>query len=192
MKTWTEAFTRNTPAFKVLRRHWDKWIEDKDGGRKFMLNDGDVKKSAYSLLKKRSEDDVCAADDEDDEDDEDDHEEFEYDSDPEENTIILSNWDRKRGGRGGRNSYDNSDDDEIGGNGDARDGDDEDGHIPNGDEESEVGNDDVEDSSDDEEETAVPVVEVGRKNNKPKQGQQSQPTNEDRTTSGRRIRGMWS
>jgi len=197
VKTWTEAFTRNTPAFKVLRRHWDKWIEDKDGGRKFMLNDGDVKKSAYSLLKKRSEEDVCAADDEDDEDDKDDHEEFEYDSDPEENTIILSNWDHKRGGRGVRNSYENSDDDEIGGNGDARGGDNEYGHIPNGDEESEVGNDsingraedDVEDSSDDEEETAVPVVEVGRKNNKRKQGQRSQPTNEDRTTSGRRIQG---
>lgn len=95
-----EAFTRNTPAFKVLRRHWEKWIEDKDVGRKFMLNDGDVKKMAYSLLATRSEEDVCAADDDDDEDDNEDHEEFRYDSDPEEN-IILSNWDRRRGGRGG-------------------------------------------------------------------------------------------
>ena len=101
LKTWAAAFTRNTPAFKVLRRHWKKWIEDKDGGRKFMLNDGDVKKTAYSLLKTRSEEDVCAAaDDDDDEVDDEDHEEFQYDSDPEE-TIILSNWDRRRGGRGG-------------------------------------------------------------------------------------------
>lgn len=98
---------------------------------------------------------------------------------------------------GGRNSYDDSDDDEIGGNGNAHDEDDEDSRIPNGDEESEGSNDstngrgedDVEDSSDDEEETVVPVVAVGtRGNNKRTRGQQSQPTNEDRmTTSGRCI-----
>ena len=202
LKTWAAAFTKNTPDFKVLRRHWKKWIEDKDGGRKFMLNDGDVKKTAYSLLKTRSEEDVCAAaDDDDDEVDDEDHEEFQYDSDPEE-TIILSNWDRRRGGRGGRrNSYDDSDDDEIGGNDDAHGEDDDDGRNPNGDEESEgsndaingTGEDDVEDSSDEEEETAMPVVAVGtRGNNKRTRGQQSQPTNEDRTpTSGRRIRGTW-
>ena len=175
------------------------WIEDKDRGRKFMLNDGDVKKSAYSLLKTWGEEDVSVADDED-EDDNEDHKEFEYDSDPEENTIILCKWDRMRGGRRVRNSFDDSDKDEIGSNGDAGGGDDEEGHVPNGDEERSIdndgmnsnGEDDVEDSSDDEEETAVAAVTGGTNNNKRKRsGQQSQPTDDDRRTLLRCNRGTW-
>ena len=163
LNTWKEAFTRNTPAFKILRRHWDKWIKDKDGGRKFMLHDANMKMSAYSLLATRSEEDICEANDND-EDDNDDHAEFEYESDPEENTIILSNWDRKRGGRGVGNSYNDSDDEDSSGDGVAGREEDEDNSGDNGDEDSSINNggmnshgeDDDEESSDDEEENELP------------------------------------
>lgn len=189
LKTWKEAFTRNTQAFKVLRRHWEKWIKDKDGGKKFMLNDGNMKKSAYSLLATRTEEDICEADD-DDNDDNDDHAEFEYESDPEENTIILSNWDRKRGGRGECDNYNDSDDDDIGGDGVACSGNDVDNSNSgdSGDEDSSINNgrmnshdeDDVEESSDDYEGT----------NGKRKRSlQQSQTAGDNTRNNLRRNRG---
>jgi hypothetical protein len=204
MKTWKEAFTTNAPAFKILHRHCDKWIEDKDGGRKFMLNDGNAKKkSAYSLLATRSEGEVlCAASDDDDEDDEDDHEEFDYESDPDENNIILSNWTRKRGGRGVGNGYNDSDDEDIGSDSEAGSGDGEDVGVGNGIRDSIRDNsgmdnhdeDDVEDSDDDDDddEEEGAGMENARNNNKRKRSVQPSVSTEDIRRSSRRVRGTWS
>jgi len=154
MDSWKPAFKRNHHDFKVLCRYWEKWIESKDGGRKFLLSDKHSKKTAYTVLATRTEEMVVAGDDDDDDVDVDDHEDFEYESDPKEDTIILSNWDRKRGGRGAWNNYKDSDDEEDCGGGD-------DGSVGGGsDDESivddDVGNedgheeDDVEESAEDE------------------------------------------
>ena len=61
------------------------------------MPDGHATLTADTLLKMRSEVDVCMAGggDDDDDDDDHDHEEFDYQSD--QDKIILSNWDRKRG-----------------------------------------------------------------------------------------------
>ena len=91
---WTEAFARSNPQYKILREYWDKWIEDGNGGRKYEVGAGHVKKSAHFVLGKR--DPKTVEEDEDEYDD--DHDEFEYESDPEDSGIInLGNWDRKRG-----------------------------------------------------------------------------------------------
>jgi len=91
---WTEAFARSNPQYKILREYWDKWIEERDGGRKYEVGTGHVKKSAHFVLGKRVPNTVEEDEDEYDED----QEEFEYESDPEDSCIInLGNWDRKRG-----------------------------------------------------------------------------------------------
>ena len=147
MDAWKTAFKRNHDDYKVLHKYWDKWIESRDGGRKFLLIDGSTKKTAHSVLATRSEE-LCAADDDSDKE-EDDHEDFDYESDPEENTFILSNWDRKRGGRREWNNRNERDDDDSGdnnedgvGGGSGEDSDDDGG------EEDGQDNDDVEDSDD--------------------------------------------
>ena len=152
MNAWKTAFNMNHDDYKVLHKYWDKWIESRDGGRKFLLVDGNAKKTGHSVLATRSEA-FCAADDGADEE-VDDHEDFDYESDPEENTFILSNWDRKRGGRRERNDRnergdDNSGDDEEDGVGSDSgedsddDGGEEDGHDDDDIEESDDGNDGV-------------------------------------------------
>ena len=134
MDSWKPAFKRNHRDFKVLRWYWEKWIESKDGGRKFSLSEEHSKKTAFTVLAIQTVEMVAAGDDDDDVDD---HKDFEYESDPEENTIILSNWDRKRGGRGARNNYNDSDDKEDCGGGD-------DGSVVGGSDEDSIVDDDVE------------------------------------------------
>jgi hypothetical protein len=153
MDAWKTAFKRNHNDYKVLCKYWDKWIESRDGGRKFLLVDGNAKKTAHSVLATWSEE-LCVADDDADEE-VDDHEDFDYESDPEENTFILSNWDRKRGGRREWNNRNKRDDDDSGdndedgvGGGSGEDSDDdggeEDGHDNDDDiEESDEGDDGV-------------------------------------------------
>ena len=108
MESWKNAFHKNHSDCKTIRKHWDKWIESKDGGRIFMLGDEHTKKTAYKVLATRSEECI-----EEDDDDVDDSEEFEYESDPEENSYILSNWNRKNDGRGPRNNINDSDDEDC-------------------------------------------------------------------------------
>jgi len=105
MNKWKPAFTRGHKDFRTLRRHWDKWIESSDGGRKVALADRDAMKTAYTILRTRSEVDACMPSDDDDDDADVDHdEEFDYESDEDE--IILSNWDgRKSINRARVNNY---------------------------------------------------------------------------------------
>ena len=124
MKKWKPAFTRGKKDFRTLRRHWDKWIESMDGGRKVGLANGDATKTAYSVLRTRSEADACVPSDDEEDDDVDHNEEFDYES--EEDEIILSNW-------GGRKSVDRA---RVNNN-----------NYDSGEEEDESGSDD--DSSDD-------------------------------------------
>jgi len=152
LDAWKTAFKMNHGDFKVLRQYWHKWIASRDGGRKFLLDSGNTKKTAFSVLATRCEEIGVAGDDG--EEEVDDHEDFaEYDSDPEENTTILSNWDRKRGGSRVHNSYNDSDDDECGSGDGGHGGGGSDNYRGGGgsDEESdEDGNkDDVEESGDD-------------------------------------------
>ena len=110
LNKWKPAFTRGHKDFKTLRRHWDKWIESSDGGRKYALANGDATKTAYTVLRTRSEADACMPSDDDDDDD--DNEEFDYGSDEDE--IILSNWDgRKSVNRARVNNNDDHGDDEY-------------------------------------------------------------------------------
>ena len=38
-RAWVEAFTKTNPQYKFLRWYWDKWIKDRNGGRKFEVLD---------------------------------------------------------------------------------------------------------------------------------------------------------
>ena len=70
-----------------------------------LATNGDATKTAYSILRTRSEVDACVSSD--DEDDDDHDEEFDYESDEEE--IILSNWDGRKSfnrARVNNNSFD--------------------------------------------------------------------------------------
>ena len=125
MKAWKPAFKRGHKDFRTLRRYWDKWIESTDGGRKVGLAIGDTTKTAYSVLRTRSEADACVPSDDEDDDDVDHEEEFDYES--EEDEIILSNWDSRKTvnrARLNNNSYDTSeeeDEDESGSDDDSSD-----------------------------------------------------------------------
>ena len=138
MEFWKTAFHKNHRDYKTIRKHWDKWIESMDGGRKFMLGEEHTNKTAYKVLATRSEEFV-----EDDDDDVDDSEEFKYESDPEENTYILSNWNHRNGGRGPMTNINNSDDEDCVDGGDS-DEDNDDGATAKAQDE-----DDVEESDDD-------------------------------------------
>ena len=108
---WQPAFTKNNPQYNILRQYWDKWIED--DGKKIMVGMGWAKKSAHFVLGSRCE--AKAYDMEEDENG--DNEVCEYESDPEDNTIDLGNWDSKREGRMSNNqdNINHSDDDGVNG-----------------------------------------------------------------------------
>ena len=158
---WKSAFKMNHGDFKVLHKYWDKWIASTDGGRKFLLDSGNTKKTAFSVLVTRSEEIGAAGDDG--EEEVDDHEDFaEYDSDPEENTTILSNWDHKRGGSRARNSYNDSNDDECGSGNDGHGGGGNDDYRGGGGSEEES---DEDDNEDDAEESGDEDDDGGRSHN---------------------------
>ena len=90
------AFTKNDPQYVILRTYWNKWIADK--GKKIMVGSTiGVKKSIHSILGTRDVRDInmiqgsTKSDDEVTEDDN----EFEYESDPDYDTIHFSNWNAK-------------------------------------------------------------------------------------------------
>ena len=192
MNKWKPAFTRGHKDFRTLRRHWDKWIESSNGGRKVALANGDTTKTAYTILRTRSEVDACMpSDDDDDDDDVDESEEFNYESDEDE--IILSNWDGRKSINSARvNNYsdDNGDeeydsgsdedssDDDGGGRGENDGGDDESGdyeddgvdvgHGKNDSDGNEMGDDDDgmnNEGMEDEEEESDDEVGRGRRLN---------------------------
>jgi hypothetical protein len=119
MKKWKPAFTRGTKDFKTIRRHWDKWIESSDGGRKVGLANGDATKTAYNVLRTRSEADACVPSDDEEDEDVDHDEEFDYES--EEDEIILSNWGGRKSvnmARVNNNSYDSGEEEDDSGSDD--------------------------------------------------------------------------
>lgn len=119
MKKWKPAFTRGKKDFRTLRRHWDKWIESSDGGRKVGLANGDETKTAYNVLRTRSEADACVPSDDEEDDDVDRDEEFDYES--EEDEIILSNWGGRKSvnrARVNNNNYDSGEEEDESGSDD--------------------------------------------------------------------------
>jgi len=95
LKNWERAFIKTNPQYIILQTYWDKWINDKDKGKKLMVgNYVGMKKSVHSILATREvgEKDKRRGRSARENEDLDEDDEFDYESDPEDGRIDFGNW----------------------------------------------------------------------------------------------------
>ena len=122
LENWKPAFDSKDIQNKILRRHWDRWLETE--GRDMTIElDGIYTKSMYDVLRPREAGEVVRSKNKKRSEPEEDDEDYEYTSDAEENAVDIGGWNQRRsmcddsayvcnGGDGG-NDDDDDDDDEF-------------------------------------------------------------------------------
>lgn len=114
LENWKPAFKPNHIEYKVLRRHWDRWLETEGRDMNIEL-DGIYTKNIYDILRPREEGEVVRTRPKKRSEPEDD-EEYEYTSDAEVHAVDVGGWSQRRSmcddGASVRNGGDDDDDDD--------------------------------------------------------------------------------
>jgi hypothetical protein len=94
LENWKFAFDSNDVQYKILRRHWDRWL--KTEGREMNIElDGMYTKNIYDILRPREAGEVvCARKKKRSEPD--DAKDYEYTSDAEDNAVDIGGWSQRR------------------------------------------------------------------------------------------------
>ena len=112
LENWKPAFKPNHIEYKVLRRHWDRWLETEGRDMNIEL-DGIYTKNIYDILRPREEGEVVRTRPKKRSEPEDD-EEYEYTSDAEVHAVDVGGWSQRRSmcddGASVRNGGDDDDD----------------------------------------------------------------------------------
>jgi hypothetical protein len=122
LENWKPAFTSKDIQNKILRRHWDKWLETE--GRDMSIElDGIKGKTIYDVLRPREAGEVVRTKNKKRSEPEDDDEDYEYTSDAEEHAVDIGGWNQRRSmcddsayvhnGDDGGDDDDDDDDDEF-------------------------------------------------------------------------------
>ena len=94
LENWKFAFNRNDVHYKILHRHWDRWLET--AGRKMSIElDGIETKNIYDILRPREAGEVVRARKKN-RSEPDDAEDYEYTSDAEDNAVDIGGWSQRR------------------------------------------------------------------------------------------------
>ena len=95
LENWKPAFDSKDIQNKVLRRHWDRWLETE--GRDMTIElDGIYTKSMYDILRPREAGEVVRTKNKKRSEHEEDDEDYEYTSDAEEHAVDIGGWNQRR------------------------------------------------------------------------------------------------